>query len=111
MSDWYVREADGAVRGPMSTEAYSRWITANGDTHQAQRQVCDDDVDGRRVSTVFLALDHNHFADGPPLIFETMIFGGEYDQHQWRYSTVKQAREGHRQVVAALKSGRAPTVD
>lgn len=58
------------------------------------------------VSTVHLVLDHSH-GQGPPLIFETMVFGGEHDQDQWRYSTEEQAQAGHDAVVAWLK-GEAP---
>ena len=28
------------------------------------------------VSTVFFGLDHRHFGRGPPLLFETLVFGG-----------------------------------
>jgi len=58
-----------------------------------------------RVSTVFLGLDHNYFDDGPPLIFETMVFGGPpaVDQWQRRYATEEEAREGHEVAVAALR--------
>jgi len=52
-----------------------------------------------RVSTVFLGLDHQ-FGDGPPLLFQTMIFGGEYDQ--WRYSTWDEAVLGHNAAVSSL---------
>jgi hypothetical protein len=55
-----------------------------------------------RVSTVFLGLDHQ-WGDGPPLIFETMVFGSAVDQWQCRYSTEEQAREGHAAAVAALR--------
>lgn len=51
------------------------------------------------VSTVFLGLDHQ-FGDGPPLLFETMIFGGNRDGDQWRYSTYTQAAKGHKAVVS-----------
>ena len=51
------------------------------------------------VSTVFLGLDHQ-FEDGPPLVFETMIFGGDRDQECWRYSTYEQAEKGHAAIVA-----------
>lgn len=51
--------------------------------------------DGVRVSTVFLGLDHNWSGDGPPLLFETIIFGGPQDQQCWRYSTWDQAMKGH----------------
>ncbi len=60
-----------------------------------------------RVSTVWLGLDHQ-FGDGPPLIFETMIFGGPHDQAQWRYSTKQEAKEGHLCVVIALRDGADP---
>jgi hypothetical protein len=60
-----------------------------------------------RVSTVFLSLDHAHF-DGPPILFETMIFGGEHDMWQDRYATIEQARRGHQRVVENLRAGRDP---
>jgi hypothetical protein len=46
------------------------------------------------VSTIWLGLDH-HWGGGPPILFETMIFGGEYDRWQIRYSTEEEARAGH----------------
>lgn len=55
------------------------------------------------VSTVYLGLDHN-WGIGPPLIFETMIFGaGPHDQEQWRYSTVEDAIAGHQRRVDDLR--------
>lgn len=51
------------------------------------------------VSTVWLGLDHSWLEQGPPLIFETMIFGGLLADTQWRYSTEEQALEGHRKAV------------
>jgi hypothetical protein len=53
------------------------------------------------VSTVHLVIDHA-WDDGPPLIFETMIFGGEHDQWCDRYSTEEEAQAGHNAVVAWL---------
>jgi hypothetical protein len=68
-----------------------------------------EDIDGRRlarteidedisVSTVWLGLDHS-FGDGPPLFFETVIFGGSLDQDLWRYPTREAALEGHARAV------------
>jgi len=57
------------------------------------------------VSTVWLGLDHA-FMDGPPLIFETMIFkrdGAEIDwceEYAERYSTEAAALAGHDRAVA-----------
>lgn len=47
------------------------------------------------VSTVFLGMDHS-FNGGTPVLFETMIFGGEYDQFQERYCNWDKAEEGHK---------------
>jgi len=58
-----------------------------------------------RVSTVFLALNHN-FADvGPPVLWETMIFGGEWDGSQWRYTSKLAALAHHEVIVARLRGG------
>lgn len=59
--------------------------------------------DGIRVSTVFLGLDYS-FGDGPPLLFETMIFGGKHSDYVDRYSTWQQAEAGHA-VAVALADG------
>ena len=61
----------------------------------SNRIVQQSEFDGIRISTVFLGLDHS-FGDGEPLLFETMIFGGKHDQYQERYSTWKDAIEGHK---------------
>ena len=53
-----------------------------------------------RISTVFLCIDHNLTGKGPPVLFETMIFGGWHDQVQWRYSTYEEAEIGHKVAVA-----------
>jgi hypothetical protein len=47
------------------------------------------------VSTVWLGINYNFIDAGPPIIFETMVFGGEYDEWQWRYETEAEARAGH----------------
>lgn len=54
---------------------------------------------GGRVSTVWLGIDHSFTPDGPPLIFETMVFGGPMDMYTRRYSTQAQALAGHDETV------------
>jgi len=62
----------------------------------ANRHVADDYIYGVRISTVFLGLDHNYDEWAiEPLLFETMVFGGIWDQYQTRYPTWKEAEEGH----------------
>lgn len=60
------------------------------------------------VSTVWLGINHAFGFGGPPIIFETMIFGGPYAEEMMRYSTEADALEGHRRVVEDLRAGRAP---
>lgn len=55
------------------------------------------------ISTVFLGIDHNHSQVGEPILFETMIFSGKYDQFQERYRTWLEARENHVRIVNKLK--------
>jgi hypothetical protein len=45
------------------------------------------------VSTVWLGMDHGFM--GPPLIFETVVFGGIDDMEMERYHTEAEARVGH----------------
>ena len=68
------------------------------------RRVGDDtverpDSDPVRVSTVFLGIDHNFGDSGPPLLFESMVFGGPLDEHQCRYPTWDSALEGHKMLL------------
>lgn len=62
---------------------------------------------GGVVSTVWLGLNHN-WGDGPPLIFETMVFsrvgGWSDDLYIERYSTIRQARDGHNRIVKKYRS-------
>lgn len=59
-------------------------------------------VEEIRISTVFLGLDHN-YGEGPPILFETMIFGGAHDQYQERYCTWEEAEEGHKVAVKLVE--------
>lgn len=56
------------------------------------------------VSTVFLGLDHNYFDRGPPVLFETMIFGGTLNQSMMRYATYDEALVGHDVAVKKVKA-------
>lgn len=62
-----------------------------------------------RVSTVWTGYDTTfmpEFDEGPPKIYETMIFGGkrsDLDGYQWKYATRNQAEEGHRDVCKVVQ--------
>ena len=59
--------------------------------------------DGVVVSTVFLGLDHSWGERGPRHIFETMVFGGPFDQETERYATWAQAEAGHAAMVRRIE--------
>jgi hypothetical protein len=78
----------------VDTMTWARWFE-KGDRTVAKTTV----REGVDVSTVFLGLDHRFFGDGPPILWETMIFGGEHDQYQDRYSSLEDAKAGHERAV------------
>lgn len=92
-------------KNPVATTflAYTLW-----ESKQKTRHVGDTRINGCRVSTVFLGVNHN-WSGGPPVLFETMIFTrrcGSYrtlDQIQRRYCTWQQAQTGHDEIVRAVK--------
>lgn len=50
------------------------------------------------ISTVFLGFDHGG-SSGKPLLFETMIFGGEHDGYQKRHFEYDEAIKEHNDAV------------
>ena len=71
------------------------------------KRVALDELPGGKVSTVWLGLNHQFAPDGPPHIFETLVFGGPLDGEQDRYSTEEEARLGHQAMVEKLKARHA----
>lgn len=67
-------------------------------------------IDGEpcNVSTIWMGIDLGMSRGGPPIIFETMVFGGPHDYACMRYATELDAREGHARTVADLAAGQAP---
>lgn len=82
-----------------------QWATKMED--RAYKRVAFDHVGtGKRkvsVSTVWLGLDHNFSSKGPPVIFETMVFGGVMDQEQERYCTEAEAVAGHKAMLVKVE--------
>ena len=61
--------------------------------------------DGGKVSTVHLHFDHAR-GDGPPLIFETMVFNIDgWDDWQQRYTSEAEALFQHGATVARVDAG------
>jgi hypothetical protein len=62
-------------------------------------------TEGTSVSTVWLGISHQ-YGDGPPLIFETMVFSDvpAIDESQERYSTESEAIAGHLRWVEQVRA-------
>jgi len=74
------------------------------------RKVAQAEVGSLIVSTIFVGIDLG-FGDGPPQVFETMIFGGESGHEPcWRCSTWADALLMHELAVieaeAKVKAGK-----
>lgn len=70
---------------------------------KADRHVAKTDINGVFISTVFLGIDHRLDDSGPPLLFETMVFGGVLNEYQWRYSSWDDALTGHKTAVRKVR--------
>lgn len=80
---------------------WARWM------EKVDRRVGSDIFTGKsgeeiRISTVFLGLDHS-FSYGPPMLYETMIFGGDHNDYQERYFLKEEAIAGHKIAVNMVK--------
>ena len=101
--NFYILQGHEAVPVGDDVHQWARMFEATED-----RRVAETMVEDVRVSTVFLGLDHRFIDDGPPLLFETMIFGGDGDKDQWRCSTWEQAEAQHRRAVELVRRRRHP---
>jgi hypothetical protein len=71
------------------------------------RRVAEDQVDGVRLSTVFLCIAHGQTATGAPKLFETMAFldgDSESVGTVARYATWQEAEQGHEDYRRRLVS-------
>jgi hypothetical protein len=80
---------------------YEQWAELFAD----ERHIGHDRIGNVTVSTVWMGtvwMGISNFED-PPLIFETMVFGGPLDQQTWRWATEAEARAGHAHVLADVR--------
>ena len=101
---WYILDENNKPIKSTVIEA-SQWQKINLDKKAVKQEYIDDVF----VSTVFLGLDHSFpwNEDKTPVLWETMIFGGEHDQnYQERYSSYEEALEGHQKAVELVKKSK-----
>ena len=85
----YILDAGGHPVEEPDVRTWAEWMETG------ERQVKVTLFGKVRVSTVFLGLDHNFAPDGPPVLFETLVFGGLLDGELDRYVTREEAEAGH----------------
>jgi hypothetical protein len=94
----YMKNQDGSVVPAPDLVTWAKWMTPEN------KRVALDVIEGVKISTVFLGTDHGFgFGDGPPVLWETMVFGGEHDEAQERYTSEVEAIAGHARWVALVK--------
>lgn len=103
-----IKQAFYYVLGPGNIPIPATDIAAWGELmlgkEKHRRKVAVDKVGELEVSTAFIGMDHNFADDGPPLVFETMVFDGEGGGGEWRwYATWDDAERGHREMIERLR--------
>jgi hypothetical protein len=102
----YILDGRNVVATDLLT--WGRWLQAD----RKKRVIKQEIVGEYWVSTVFLGLDHQ-FGDGPPLLFETMVFDNTAadqapmnEHHCERCSTYDEA-EAHARITTNIQAGKA----
>jgi hypothetical protein len=99
---WYILDDENnIIKCDMLT--WARWLAENENRRIVNWTQITSEI---LVSTVFLGLDHRLYGKGPPILFETMIFGGPLNEHMWRYSSWDDAQTGHAAAVHKCRKQR-----
>jgi hypothetical protein len=96
-SRYYILDGHTPVPCDMDT-----WARKHGDELNRVKLTEQGDV---MISTVFLGMDHRFFGNGPPLIFETMLFIADEGHDCVRYSNWDDAVAGHDAMVRRVFTG------
>ncbi len=101
MPCFYILDEDGETPVRATPEECAVWLATNHHRCIVEKTTIGD----VEISTVFLKMDHNmSVAPGKPVLWETMTFGGNnHDSVQWRYTSLKEARIGHKKMIWKLR--------
>ena len=99
VTDRYILDETGEPVPCPDLLTWGRWFEASQDRHVAR-----DEIGDVLISTVFLGLDHG-WGRGPPVLWETMVFGGKLDEQQERYVSRADALAGHTRWLAKARGG------
>lgn len=98
MNTYILNEADEPVYCS-DIIAWGKWLESS-----PKHCVASDIIGDSRVSTIFLGMDHSWTPGGPPILWETMIFGGKNNLYCERYSSLQEAKAGHIKAIERVKA-------
>lgn len=106
---YYKLNKDKSI-SPCNLEEWSVQVEQFHHGNDSLWRVGENFVDEKRISTVFLGIDHGYiYENKTPILFETMIFDDNnhenYNDYQKRYCNYEQALEGHQKAVDWVKNG------
>ena len=94
----YILDDKGNPVACFDLVKWAEWFEAS--QKNGARAVAKTSIGDITISTIFLAIDHS-FVDkeGLPLLYETMVFGGNRDGDQERSATKGQALQDHIDMI------------
>lgn len=95
MRGWYILDALGNPQPVAGLSEWAMWQACH------ERHVAITEIGDSQISTVFLGWNHD-FLGGPPLLWETIVFGGKLNGEMKRYSTLDEAKKGHDEMVGKV---------
>src|SRR4030095_4792571 len=97
--DLYIRDADGE---PVAVDlmTWAMWFEAGQKERIVLRERVARDAE---VSTVFLSLDHNWAFQGPPVLWETLVFGGVFEGLMNRYTSALGGAHRHHRGLGRVR--------
>lgn len=99
----YILDQDGNAQPCPDLITWAEWIQEHEDLRRLARTSIPT-ASGKivEVSTVFLGLDHRFGDEGPPVLWETMVFVDGEGREQERWRTKSEAETGHARWVEAM---------
>jgi hypothetical protein len=96
LRNFYVLDGHKPIRAKSVIE-YANCLASD------EKQVAKTLFDKTTVSTAFIGFNHaSPWNECEPIVFETMVFGGDFDRHCLRYSSWEEAEKGHADIVDFL---------
>jgi len=102
MLRYYILDENGLAQPCHSAQDWALWYERTAAPSTVRVLARDELGPEVCVSTVFLGIDHNWVPQGPPVLWETMVFGGEHDGQERRYTSRDAALQGHAETLALV---------